>query len=81
MGCRPQINVPLNNGTNVPALVAALEKEALDEQFAVARLLSSLTMESFSQSKILEAGISCLLQITRLLRCAASLHTAQSSLF
>ena len=64
-----QVGVPLNNNTDVPALVAALTKGAEEEELAVARLLASLTMDNFCLSRVMEAGSNCLLPLARLMRC------------
>lgn len=64
-----QVKVPLNNQTDVPELVRALRACAADEQLAVARLISTLSSESFSQSQLLEAGDAFLRPFARLLRC------------
>lgn len=63
------MKVPLGNGTDVPKLVDALKSGAAEEQLAVARLVSSLSTEEFSQSRILDAGINFLMTFTRVLRC------------
>jgi len=63
----------LNNRTDVSGLVAALKASGGEQQLALARLMSSLTLKGYSQRKLLEemeveGGELGLVRLARLLK-------------
>ena len=63
-----QVGFVLNNKTDEAALVKALKQSGNDQQLALARLLSTLTVRGYSQKKVMEAGDIGLSRLARLLK-------------
>ena len=63
-----QVGFLLNNKTDEAALIKALKQSGNEQQLALARLLSTLTVRGYSQKKVLEAGDIGLGRLARLLK-------------
>lgn len=63
-----QVGFTLNNKTDAVALIKALKQSGNEQQLALARLLSTLTVKGYSQKKVMEAGDIALSRLARLLK-------------
>lgn len=67
----------LNNKTDAVALIKALKQSGNEQQLALARLLSTLSVRGYSQKKVMEAGDIGLNRLARLLKSAPGLFGSQ----